>query len=70
MSEPEAQSKDLQLDSDWHTMWNLYYCFPGPRIKSSPSKHFIRDTNQQILVLEGSTLVAVPDKRCKRGGDP
>ncbi|XP_037060271.1 interleukin-37-like isoform X2 [Peromyscus leucopus] len=39
----------------------------GPRIKSSPSKHFIRDTNQQILVLEGSTLVAVPDKRCKRG---
>ncbi|OBS66482.1 hypothetical protein A6R68_04974, partial [Neotoma lepida] len=40
-----------------------------PTIKSpSPSKHFIRDTNQQILVLQGSTLVAVPDKRGKRGG--
>ncbi|KAL1786809.1 hypothetical protein HispidOSU_025908 [Sigmodon hispidus] len=40
----------------------------GPRIKPfSPNKRFIRDTNQQILVLEGSTLVAVPDKRGKRG---
>ncbi|XP_027278524.1 interleukin-37-like [Cricetulus griseus] len=34
---------------------------------SSPNKHFIRDTNQQILVLEGNTLVAVPDKKGKRG---
>lgn len=37
---------------------------------SSPNKHFIRDTNQQILVLEGNTLVAVPDKKGKRGGAP
>ncbi|XP_051039813.1 interleukin-37-like [Phodopus roborovskii] len=40
----------------------------GASIKPpSPNKHFIRDTNQQILVLEGSTLVAVPDKYGKRG---
>ncbi|XP_028628660.1 interleukin-37-like [Grammomys surdaster] len=40
----------------------------GPRINPvAPNKHFIRDTNQQVLVLEGSTLVAVPDKLGKRG---
>ncbi|KAL6070144.1 hypothetical protein STEG23_014742 [Scotinomys teguina] len=40
----------------------------GPRIKPPfPQKTFIRDTNQQILVLEGSNLVAVPQKRGKRG---
>ncbi|XP_041530818.1 interleukin-37-like [Microtus oregoni] len=40
----------------------------GPSIKpSSPYKHFIRDPNHQILVLEGGTLVAVPDKCGRRG---
>lgn len=41
----------------------------GPSIKpSSPYKHFIRDPNHQILVLEGGRLVAVPDK-CGRHGE-
>ncbi|XP_076424745.1 interleukin-37-like isoform X1 [Peromyscus maniculatus bairdii] len=62
-TEPEAKCLLLSDPSPVAMISN----HSGPRIKSSPSKHFIRDTNQQILVLEGSTLVAVPDKRCKRG---
>uniref|UniRef100_H0W0A7 Interleukin-33 n=1 Tax=Cavia porcellus TaxID=10141 RepID=H0W0A7_CAVPO len=49
-------------------MHNLWHCFPGSQLKSITSqKYCIRDTNQQVLVLQGSILVAAPDKLPKTG---
>ncbi|XP_051022974.1 interleukin-37-like [Acomys russatus] len=63
-TEPEAKCS-LLPDSSHVSMASNH---SGSRIKSvAPNKHFIRDTNQQILVLEGSALVAVPDKHNKQG---
>ena len=49
---------------------NLWYCFSGPRVKSVTFKKCnIRDRNQQVLVLEGGVLKAVPDKDVTARGD-
>ncbi|XP_031225084.1 interleukin-37-like [Mastomys coucha] len=63
-TEPEAKCSLLSDSSCDSVAFN----HSGPRINPvAPNKHFIRDTNQQILVLEGTSLVAVPDKLSKHG---
>ncbi|XP_021516149.1 interleukin-37-like [Meriones unguiculatus] len=65
-SHTELEAKCPRLSDSGHV--SLASNHSGSTIKPfAPNKHFIRDTNQQILVLQGRTLVAVPDKLSKCG---
>ncbi|XP_013378138.1 PREDICTED: interleukin-37-like [Chinchilla lanigera] len=63
-SESEARGHLLSDPS----LTSVFSFKSGSKLKRvTPKKYHIRDTNQQVLVLHGNILVAVPDKFYQTG---